>query len=428
MDLKFKIRKRTQPEWLTWLLVFVPFTFGTLFDFLPLPNLFKYLIDVAWIMLLVLAVLNIYMQRVKLTSAFKILSVWIISFLIFTLLVYIFNYQSVFYYVMGVRNYFRFYAAFLSFIVFLNEDDVDVYMKAYDALFWINAVIMLFQFAIFDYKQDLLGGLFGTQVGCNGYVNVFLIIICARAVICYLNKTEKTGYVLAKCATSLVLATLAEIKFFYIEFIFIILVAVFVSGNSFRKIAVILGGLIAMIVFINLLFIIFPYFSEFDTISKLMEYQLKGYSGAGTVGRLNAIQMVSDLFLDTIPKKLTGLGLGNCETSNIDFLNTPFYKEHGFIRYFWFTTSHITLETGYIGFTFFVGFFVLVFVLSLLLSKRNVNNRDYCYLAMVVAVCSILVVIYNSSLRTEASYMLYFVLSLPFIERRNQKNEGVLNE
>lgn len=422
MDLKLRIRKRNQPEWLVWILVFFPFSIGTLFDFLPLPSVIKYAADVVWLMLVVLVILNSSRKNLVMNAQTKIIVAWITAFLAFTFVAYIFKYQSAMYYLMGVRNNFRFYFAFIAFAIFLTEEDIKSYLKIFDVLFWINAVVMLVQYFVLDYKQDFLGGIFGTQSGCNGFVNIFFIIICAKSIIDYLAKKEKIIMMLSKCATALLLATFAEIKFFYVEFVAIIIVAVLISGNSWRKILVIIGGVIGVVVCINLMLILFPYFAELTTLENMLVHQSEGYTGADTIGRLSAIEQVSDLFLNTTAEKLTGLGLGNCETSTVSFLNTPFYQAYGYIRYFWFSTAHVTLETGYIGFGFFAGFFLVVFVLCMIMIFRNDYAKEYARLAAVVSACCVLIILYNSSLRTEAAYIIYFVLSLPFSLIKNSKN------
>lgn len=422
MDLRLRIKKRSQPEWLVWIVVFAPFALGVLFDFLNIPSVFKYLIDVVWLVLVFLVCANLYHRRVIVNPYIKHIAVWIVLYLLFTFFVYIFNYQSVFYYLMGIRNNFRYYFVFLSFVFFLQSDDIESALKWFDILFWINAVIMIYQTLILDFAQDHIGGLFGSESGCDGYTNIFLVIICSKSIIYYLSKKESIWMMLSKCATALFLATLSELKFFYIEFLVLIIVAVVISGNSWRKLIVITGGMLAIVIFVNLLFILFPYFSDLNNIAKIIEYQTAGYSGDGTIGRLSSIRMITEMFFDTLPKMLFGLGLGNCNTSTIDFFNTPFYQQYGGIRYIWFSTAHVTLETGYIGLLFYIGFFVLLFVLAFFMMKSEKVNKDYCRLTIVTVVCSILIFIYNSSLRSEAGYMIYFILSLPFASIKNYEN------
>ena len=44
-----------------------------------------------------------------------------------------------------------------------------------------------------------------------------------------------------------------------------------------------------------------------------------------------------------------------------------------------------------------------------------------------LAICCILIAIYNSSLRMEAGYMAYFVLALPFVESAKPQGDVVEN-
>ena len=61
------------------------------------------------------------------------------------------------------------------------------------------------------------------------------------------------------------------------------------------------------------------------------------------------------------------------------------------------------------------GFFVLVFFLARRAARTSGADKMYCHIASIMAICCVLIAIYNSSLRTEAGYMAYFVLALPFV-------------
>ncbi len=427
MNLTLKIKKRTQPEWLAWVLVFAPFMLGLLFEFLPLPSVLKYVIDLVWIALVVLICLNLYHNRIMVNKDIQYISLWIAGYLLFTFLIYLFNYQSVLYYLMGIRINFRYYFSFLAFVFFLKKDDIESFLKWFDILFWINAVVMIFQAFIMHLEQDNIGGIFGIASGCNGYTNIFFVIICTKSILYYLAKKENIWLMLSKCGASLLLATISELKFFYLEFLVLIIVSVVISGNSWRKIVVISGGILGIVVFVNILFILFPYFANFSNLAKILEAQTSGYSGDGTIGRLSSIRIITEMFFDTVPKTLFGLGLGNCNTSTIDLFNTPFYEKYGDLRYIWFSTAHVTLETGYIGLLLYVGFFVLLFALAFILLKNNRADNDLCRITIVMSVCAVLIFIYNSSLRSEAGYMIFFILSLPFASMKYHKN-GELKE
>lgn len=54
-------------------------------------------------------------------------------------------------------------------------------------IYIINFFICLVEFGL-GYSGDNIGGIFGTQSGCNGYLNLFLIVVSAIYVTEYLEK------------------------------------------------------------------------------------------------------------------------------------------------------------------------------------------------------------------------------------------------
>ena len=115
MNLRFTltIKKRSQPEWLIWLIVVLPFFLGTLNNLLGLPYAIRYILDIVWIMLLIFMYINKRPHNMKAEIAL------IITFFVYTLLVYIIQFQSPLYYLWGFRNNFRFFVAFFAFASFL---------------------------------------------------------------------------------------------------------------------------------------------------------------------------------------------------------------------------------------------------------------------------------------------------------------------
>ena len=46
--------------------------------------------------------------------------------------------------------------------------------------------------------------------------------------------------------------------------------------------------------------------------------------------------------------------------------------------------------------------------------------------ALIMSIVSVILIFYNSSMRTEVGYMVYFVLALPFISRKSELEEAKL--
>lgn len=424
-----KIKKRPQPIWLIMFIIMMPFTFGTILDFLRLPNAIKYSLDICWIALIVLMAFNLSRKRIAIEKGSLHIYVWILAFVVFTAVVYIFNYQSPLYYLWGFRNNFRFYIFFFACILFLKNSDLIDIFKAFDVFFWVNALICCIQYFLFDINRDYLGGLFGVEKGCNGYLNIFFVIYATKTIVRYLNHLEPLSNMLVKCALILIISAFAELKFVYIEFVMIISIAVLISEFSWRKVWVVVGGIIGIILAINVLEMLFPFFDDFFTLDRMIDISsTAGYSSTNELNRLTTIPQISNDILTDTSDKFLGLGLGNCDTAAYDFLKTPFYLKYADIKYHWFSTSFLFLETGFIGLTIFLGFFIIIFHYSL--KQKNIlnthsNSSSLCQISAIIAVMSIMITVYNSSLRTEAGYLIYFMLALPFIAK---KEDGNANE
>lgn len=416
MDRKLviRIKKPTQAEFLLGVILVLPFLFGVLIELFRLPNALKYLCDLAWLCLLLLMLL----QRGTKTREQKILIGVAGCFFLYTLVGSFINFGSPLYYLWGVRNNFRMYIAFFAFVFFGKQTGRESFLKFLDGVFWLNAAICLIQYFLMGKQRDNLGGIFGVSYGCNSFLNNYFVLIAIKELIQYLNGEGKLWNCVCKCGTMLVLSAFAELKFFYVEFVLILVMSTLLTEFTWKKVLIIAGGLVGVVLATQMLVRLFPIFEGIFSIRAMLESASsdKGYTNKGDINRLNAISVISDRFLDTWSERMVGRGLGNCDTSTFAFLNTPFYKKYSFLNYSWFSLAFIFLEMGYIGLAFFFGFFVLVFLLAARIAKRLPQNRSYCLMTMICAVCCVVIGIYNSSLRNEAGYMMYFMLALPFLK------------
>lgn len=422
---KLYIKKRRVPEWFVLFILFFPFFFGFLFSFLGLPDFLKFLIDFA---LLFLGVVVIIQRKSIVAKSLIPAGIFILIFLGYTLVNYAFNFQSVFYYIWGLRNNFRFYGAFLLFALIFTEDEVEDCFKIFDAFYWFNFFVCLVQYFLLGFKQDYLGGIFGVERGCNGYINIFLCVIIVRTIINYLNRKESTASFLLKVGSALILSALAELKFFFIEFIVLVCVASLITKFSWRKFVIIIASFVGVILGVTLLINLFPDFADFFTIEVIFNSAASqgGYTNSEDINRLTAIPIISNLFLTKPYQRWFGLGLGNCDLSSISIFNTPFYDKYGDFNYDWFSYSFLYLEVGYIGMILFFGFFIFCFIYARSYYMKGMANKEYCQMTMAMAVLCCLIAIYGGSLRSDGAYMAYFMLSLPFISSVSYKQKNTL--
>ena len=416
---ELKIKRRTFPEWLTLFVFVMPFLLPTMLQLLNAPGLLKYTLDVAWVLLLLFLVLR---RHLRYDGKKGVLPVFVLLLFLYSLIVYLCNYQSPFYFLWGVRNNFRFYVAFFAYAAFFSDSDVETAFGFLDLLFYVNILVTAFQYAVLGLRGDFLGGIFGVETGSNSGTLLFFTIVLAHSFLNYMEGRVNAPNVWLKCAVSLVIAALAELKFFFLVFVAIVLLAMLFTRFSFRKLLLIAVSAGILMVSTTLLSSMFVFDWTWESIVEVITKD--NYSSARDLGRYTAIPRIAETILTDLPSRLFGMGLGNCDTSAFEICNKPFFKTHYYLNYDWFSSAFLFLETGFIGLGLNLMFYVICFIMAHRQYKRGEGNRFYCQMAMIAAVICIALTFYNSSLRTEVAYMIYFVLALPFISKSSVAEIG----
>lgn len=414
---KLYIRKRPIPEWLVIFVLFLPFAQAFLSEFLGLPDSIKFLTDVALVGLL----LKIFMisSEMEIKKSFHPFLVLIGIFFAYVTVTYFFNYQSIFYFIWGLRNNFRFYVAFISFVIFLKWEDVQKFFEIFDVLYVINFLLVLVQFMM-GYQQDFLGGIFGVQKGCNGGVIIFMSFVMARQLLLFMRNEGSTIKCVLFSLLGLLVAALAELKVFFLLFILIAVVTAMITKGSVKKALFFVFCTLVISISSTILSLLYDEFQDFLSLEKLWEALLNpNYSSEEDVGRLTAIPVISKRFHTGVLDKLFGMGLGNADSSSLAIFNTPFFKAYSSIHYTYFVYAFLYLEVGIVGLLMYAMFFVLSFFAALRLRLAKMADDLTCQLTMIFSGVCLVLVFYNVALRAEmAGYLAYFVLALPLISAK----------
>ena len=275
---------------------------------------------------------------------------------------------------------------------------------------------MLIQYFVFGYEQDYLGGIFGVESGVNAVAIIFFTIVLSRSLLKYMEDEESTLLCFSKCAVALFIAALAELKFFFVLFIIILVMTAFMTSFSWKKV-VFFAVCAALISLASTLLVVLFGFDDFLSFEKIWEVATQEhYSSEDTVNRLSAIPTLSATVITEVKDRIFGYGLGNCDTSAFAICNTPFYKMYGHMRYTFFSAAFLFLEVGYIGLALYVIFFIICFALTRRRLKEGKCNTEHGRIALIMAVLAMILVVYNASLRAEAGYIVYFILAIPFLD------------
>lgn len=410
------IKKRSLQEWMVLIFFFMPFMLAFLTELLGLPSFIRHLMDVILVALCAMIVIKRYFV---IQSKAKPMILLVLAFFAYTLIVYLFNFQSIFYFIWGARNTFRFYVAFFIIALFLSEDEAYNCLKILDVLFWVNFVAVVFQFMFLDVRQDTLGGIFGIASHSNGYTLIFLSIVISKSLINAFDGQESIVYCVTKCGASLLVAVMAEMKFYFFLFVILLIITAAITRFTKKKLALVIVSIIVVWVGAILLTCIFEEFDDFWSLEKLWESATKAnYSTSNDVNRLSAIYVLSKGYVKNVTQQLFGMGLGNCDVSDISIFNSVFYQNHSYLHYNWFASAMMFLETGIVGLIIYVAFFALCFMGALKQIKHKTGNRLFCKLAIVMSMVSVILLVYNEALKIEAGYMIYFILALPFLDTK----------
>ena len=397
---------------------FFPAAQAFLTELLPIPDAIKFLCDG----FLVLLLLKLFSQRFTKIDNYLMPFVVIVGLFFFiTLVGYLFNYQSVFYYLWGLRNNIRMFVAFFAFAYLADWEDAKGWIKALDVLFVINFAVVILQY-FSGYGQDYIGGIFGTSKGCNGSLLIFLCIVFAKTILSFMRGEEKMSKCIFVSVASLLVSTLSELKMFFILFILILFMASFMTAHSIKKTLFFAFGAVLIVLFSTLLTVLYKDFTDFLSFDSLIKALTDtGYATDEDIGRFTALPVISQRFLPGFFRKLFGLGLGNCDSSSLSMFNTPFFESHQTVHYSYFSYAFLFLETGFVGLALYASFFVASFFVSRKLKKLEMADEFACQMSIILSVISLILLVYNSSLRMEIGFMLFFVLALPIISANEQR-------
>ena len=397
---------------------FFPAAQAFLTELLPIPDAIKFLCDG----FLVLLLLKLFSQRFTKIDNYSMPFVVIVGLFFFiTLVGYLFNYQSVFYYLWGLRNNIRMFVAFFAFAYLADWEDAKGWIKALDVLFVINFAVVILQY-FSGYGQDYIGGIFGTSNGCNGSLLIFLCIVVAKTILSFMRGEEKMSKCIFVSVASLLVSTLSELKMFFILFILILFMASFMTAHSIKKTLFFAFGAVLVVLFGTLLTVLYKDFTDFLSFDSLIKALTDtGYATDEDIGRFTALPVISQRFLPGFFRKLFGLGLGNCDSSSLSMFNTPFFESHQTVHYSYFSYAFLFLETGFVGLALYASFFVASFFVSRKLKKLEMADEFACQMSIILSMISLILLVYNSSLRMEIGFMLFFVLALPIISANEQR-------
>ena len=327
----------------------------------------------------------------------------------------------------GSRNVYRFILFFIACVVLLNKDDIKKFQSMFPKIYIINAILVIIQYFILGYKGDYIGGLFGTEQGCNGALTIFLNIALSFFIAEYLSGGKKLYNLIINAIIYFLVAALSETKGSYIFFVIIVITAVLVTIRSLKTFGIIFVTVFSLIVGGYLLNKYFPdsldFLIDWNSANK---YMSATYFGTITFTRNAALSVANKVFFkNNIWLYLFGYGIGACDTSS--FFSSPFYDMFGYMNYRQISASMTVLQNGYVGLIICFIFYIYLFIIGCCKNKCISDQKEKQI--MIMTCCLAVFAVgdnFYASLYIDAAYWLFFVISFPLVlikdhGKRNRK-------
>lgn len=388
---------------------------GILIDVFKFPSAIKYLTDILTLLIFLLSFkrINRTIPKLKMNILLGIIGIYFI-YSIFSITI---GMSGLFLSFWGMRNIFRFYLFYLSCIATLDNDDFKKAIINLKKVYVLNFLLVLVQYFIFHYKMDYLGGIFGITKGCNGSLNLFIIIMLCIVFVEYLNNKSNITNLGLYIVSSFIIAGLAELKVIYFEIVVMAIVLLFIKKPSFRTLLIGVGLFGGMVIGLKVMENIFP--DAYKVIADWRNidiYLSSSWFGQIEITRMTAFDIITNKFFDNkFYIILIGLGLGSCEETS--FKISQFAQNYGYMNYKRYSFAMKYLETGAIGLLLFVMIFLIILIFALKNRKKN-NKSIYAQTIILLIPFVFLNIWYNESCTLEIAYLLYFILSVVGIERK----------
>ena len=418
-----KIKHRSNMELIIYLILVINFSEGLISIFLPMIHPIYYLVDVLNVLLL-LWIVRKRRSNIFRTNSLLPFSYSLYLFLGLSVLGILIHFSNVLLHLWGLRTVFSVYVFFVGCILFERSDKTQFLTK----VFWINTIATIIE-VLLGYRQDWIGGIYGVQGGqVNGPLNLLLVIVISKEIVEYFNKKTTLKRVALYGLTSIIVASFAELKFYYIEFLLIIAISSLVTRFSVRKLSIIILGALGISLGINMLFRLFPDIdNRMFSINFIWNYLTNkgGYVGqfahnAGDINRLAFWSKISDLY-DNVFEMIFGKGLGNCDQISVLGLQSPFFTRYNYLHYYMFPLPMTLLQQGIVGGVIYIMLFVFILYAVKKQQKKGQKERSIYQIAEVLCIMAFVITIYDSSLQGRGAFLYYYMLALPFLPHKRKE-------
>lgn len=336
----------------------------------------------------------------------KILFIYTIVSSIFSILPYIYTEFKLLAFVIGMIKRFSF-VIITTFVMNLDMNMENLKNFIFKLIIYVmisNTIVAGIQFLLGSRSDDVVGFLGKNMTGTIGYLLMYFLILT----ISYDYRMKNKGiYLILSIGIVFIYAAIAEVKILFVVATLLVCLYILIRKNKiksiFMAIVICIGVISSYSYFIN----IYPH-HNFLQKGFLNEYLHEQSYGDGTVNRFSFISDLNNSVLTTEYDRLLGKGIGSGNPSRIKLLQGKINENYGYLKYYWFTTSYVYIETGFIG---IVGLILVQVYLFIKLSRLFYIKRSEDELFLLFAtVLNTIFIIYSSAFMDYCISTIYWTL------------------
>ena len=388
-----------------WFNIFAPF----LISEVGMPRNILYIADLFNVCIFTYSIATNRKKKIKNVNGL-IISICVIGFL-----GYIFQGGNLLLYIWGLRNVLRYFIFILNCVSFLYFEDIEKILDVFQKLIFINVFIGLFQYFILKKQGDFLGAMFGTARGANGYLIAYLCVVLVYCLAKFVYKKMSITRLCLSIISILLLSVLAELKIMFFLILFCVAITAVITKPTIKTIGIVIMSTGILLIGLWMLETFNPVsFSYISNREAIQWYIENGYTGSGGFSRTNGIAGINRLFFrGDLLKILFGMGLGQCDYSNVSVLSSRFYEIYGYLNYRLFFCTMTYLEMGICGLLAYIIFLIRVLVN---ICKDKVLSHGWIKLMSILSCIIIAFIgIYNYTLRSEPGYIWALIIAAAVI-------------
>lgn len=328
----------------------------------------------------------------------------------------------------GLRMVVRYLLLFMLVYKYFTITDIDKFKRILIRFFWINTLVVAYQFFIEKKVGDFIGGIFLN----NGELFVFnlycTLLLSKEYFIGYLSKSRFIFLLVVEMFVAMV----AEIKVMYFTIpLGIYAVYIFTKKFSIKHIVVLVCAFFLLVPCMKMAMSLM-YGEEYVNKTFDMEfiqeetshaYNLSEEAADFSFNRTTCVEMASTLILKDPIHLLFGYGVGSGNTSEKfgTWISASYSK---ITSYNWFTSSWLLIEYGWVGYIIWILIFLLLAYRLLLIYHKSQDPivKYWSSLGFISVMFTFIIAWYNNVPYYNA-YFIYLFWAVCFVGIRERLKE-----